>query len=184
MKLNRYALLLAILLAATVTTTAQRIVMKVMDPSQVPGEALMQGFTNWSEVLAVNAGASSGAVSWGGPGGSVAPPTTKCFTISMMQDKMVYYLKREMYTGSTLTSVEINALKETGQPSPQSYYRVLMENVYVTMVEEALNEDGMSVVNISFVPERFRYTYYPQTQTGALGTPVVFGWNQRTNQIW
>ncbi len=185
MKLNRYALLLGLLLAAAIPASAQNIVMKVMDPSQVPGESILQGFANWTELTAFNAGSSTELPTWGGTGGSAGIPTTKCFTISMKQDKMAYYLKKEMYSGSSLASVEINMLLQTGQTSMQAYYKVLMENVFVTLIEEAAGEDGRVYMNVSFMPERFRYSYYPQNpQNGTLGTPVIFGWNQRTNSTW
>ena len=185
MKLNRYALLLGFLLAAAIPASAQRMMMKVMDPGQIPGESIVQGFANWTELTAFNAGSSTELPTWAGPGGGAGMPTTKCFTISMRQDKMAYYLKKEMYTGSSLASIQIDVLKNTGQGALETYYRILMENVFVTLVEEAAGEDGSTVMNVSFMPERFRYTYYPQNPSnGTLGTPVIFGWNQRTNVIW
>ncbi|RZM21455.1 MAG: hypothetical protein EOO88_33190, partial [Pedobacter sp.] len=136
MKLNRYALLLGLLLAAAIPSMAQRIVMKVMDPSQIPGESVLQGFANWTELTAVNAGSTSEPPVWVGPGGSVGDAVTKCFTISMPQDRMAYYLKRKEYTRSGLVSIQIDVLKTTGATAPQTYYRILMENVFVTLIEE------------------------------------------------
>ncbi len=184
MKLNRLVLLVGLNLAIAIPSFAQNIVMKVMDPNQIPGESLYQGFANWTELTAFNGGSSTELPSWSGPGGGAGIPTTKCFTISMVQDKMAYYLKKEMYTGSALTSIEINMLLQSGQGAQQAYYKVLLENVFVTMIEEAAGDDGRVYMNVSFMPERFRYTYYPQTSAGTLGTPVIFGWNQRTNQPW
>lgn len=185
MKLNRTALLVGLIMATAIPSFAQRIVMKVLDPTQIPGQSLLQGYVNWTELTAFNAGSSATPPTWAGPGGGAGMPVTKCFTISMPQDKIAYYLKKEMYTGSSLASVEINMLLQSGQQSMESYYKVLMENVFVTLIEEAAGDDGRVYMNVSFTPERFRYTYYPQnSSTGALGTPVIFGWNQRTNQNW
>ena len=184
MKFNRQALLLCLIMAAAIPSFAQSIVMKVMDPNPIPGEVQLPNYENWTEVTAFNAGSTTEPPTWIGPGGGAGLPVTKCFTISMPQDKLAYYLKREMYTRSSLASVELNMLSPSGSPTTQAHYKVLLENVYVTLIEEAADDDGRIHMNVSFVPERFRYTYYPQSQTGTPNTPVIFGWNQRTNLNW
>ncbi|RYD93525.1 MAG: hypothetical protein EOP54_19030 [Sphingobacteriales bacterium] len=161
---------------------AQRTFMKVLDPNQINGESLQQGFQNWSEVTALNAGSTAELSATSNP--TPARPETKCFTFSMRQDKTTYYFKKEMYIGSNLASIQFDVVKNTGSQAFETYYRVFMENAYVTAIEEAVSEDGATMVNISVVPRRFRYTYWPQNPNGSLGTPVVFGWDNGTNQSW
>ena len=184
MKLKHSIVLLFVVFFTAISSASAQIVMKIMDPTQVNGESTLQGYANWTELSAFNGGSSS-TVPVAGPGGGAGPAVTKCFTVSMREDRTTYYLKKEMYTGSFLTSVQIDFLKNTGQPNPQPYYRLLMERVYVTFIEEAA-DDGSSMVtlNVSFTPERFRYTYWPQLPNGTLGTPVVFGWDTTINQSW
>lgn len=183
MKLQRFFLSgLCLLLAAG--ASAQRVYMKVMDPAHVEGESFNQQFPRWTEIIAFNAGSVSEITTTGGGGQTIGRPETKCFTISMRQDKVAYYLKKEMYTGSNIASIQLDAVKTTGSPEPQTYYRLLMENVFVSAIEEATEEDGTSTMNVSFVPRRFRYTYWPQLINGNLGTPVIFGWDVATNQPW
>lgn len=187
MKSIRFSLFLICLVAGSVAANAQSSVyMKVMDPSQINGESVATLFPGWTEINEFNAGSSAQAPVFSGGGGagpSLAVP--KCFTISMYQDKMAYYLKKQMFIGSTLTSLEIDFTKISGGTgAPLIYYKVQMENVYVTAIEEAGAAGSPVTMNVSFVPQRFRYTYYPQLATGALGTPVIFGWDNTTNTQW
>lgn len=174
MKPNRFSLLLIYLFAGALSASAQSY-MKVMDPNQINGESRNSAFINWTAISGFNGGSAVEGSD---------PTVTKCFTISMRQDKMAYYLKKEMYTGSSLTSVQLDFVKDVGLPSPATYYRLLMENVYVTAIEEALDDDGSIIMNVSFTPQRFRYTHWPQNPNGGLGTPVTFGWDVSTQQQW
>lgn len=184
MKFSRFSLLLLCLVASSFAVTAQSMFMKVMDPSQIPGESVAANYQNWTEISAFNAGSTSEPSGFGGAGGGAGPTIPKCFTISMRQDRMAYYLKREMFLGGTLVSIQMDFTRSSGQGAEVLLYRVQMENVYVTAIEEATSGDGVVTMNVSFTPERFRYTYWPQSPTGSLGTPVTFGWNVTTNQTW
>lgn len=175
--------LFSLCIFAANTGKSQNIFMKVMDPAQIPGETFSQAFPNWSEVLAFNAGATA-EISTGGGNPIPSRPETKCFTFSMRQDKATYYFKKEMYTSSNIASIQFDMVRTTNSPTPETYYRVFMENALVIAIEEAANEDGSTMVNISVVPRRFRYTYWPQNSNGTLGTPVIFGWDNVINQAW
>ena len=183
MKFTRFSLLLLCFVASSFAGAAQSIYMKVSDPSQINGESTASAFPNWTEITAFNAGATfQPPGSFGG--GATGPAVPKCFTISMLQDKMAYYLKRKQFFGTTLASLQLDFTKST-QTASVIYYRVQMENVYITAVEEAASTSNSGItINVSFVPEKFRYTYWPQNANGTLGTPVIFGWNVTTNQTW
>ncbi len=184
MKFTRFSLLLLCFVASNFAGAAQTsIYMKVLDPNQINGESTAALFPNWTGIIAFNAGATfQPPGSFGG--GATGPAVPKCFTISMPQDKMAYYLKRKQFFGTTLISLQMDFTKPSAG-NPVVYYRVQMENVYITAVEEAVTSaDGFVTVNVSFVPEKFRYTYWPQNANGTLGTPVIFGWNVTTNMIW
>lgn len=181
MKLLRF-LFAGICILMASGTNAQRMYMKVMDPVHIEGESFVTQFSKWTELAAFNGGSEAEPpAAFGGAPGELS---TKCFTISMRQDKSGYYLKKKMYARSTLASIQIDVTKNTGSANPETFYRLLMENVYVTSIEEAVDEDGSTTMNVSFVPRRFRYTYWPQLNNGTLGTPVQFGWDNSTNKEW
>jgi type VI protein secretion system component Hcp len=157
--------------------------MKVMDPGQVNGGVTSPAtFANWTEIAAFNAGSTAQSSVGGGGGTGMASP--KCFTISMQQDKMAYYLKKEMFIADALASIQVDFARFYAG-TPLVYYRVQMENVYVTAIEEASVAGDPVTMNVSFVPEKFRYTYWPTNANGSLSTtPVIFGWNVSTMQQW
>ena len=187
MKSIRFSLFLICLVAGSIAANAQTgVFMKVTDPGQINGESVATLFPGWTEINEFNAGSSAQPpVFSGGGGGGAYPAVPKCFTISMNQDKMAYYLKKQMFTGSSLVTLEINFTKTSGGTGASLiYYKVQMENIYVTAIEEAGSAGSPVTMNVSFVPQRFRYTYYPQLANGSLGTPVVFGWDNATNTQW
>jgi type VI secretion system Hcp family effector len=167
------------------TSSAQGpIYMQVTGSGAPQGEVTQTGFIGWTEINDFNAGATLEVSLVGGGGGGAGIPATKCFTISMLQDKASYYLKRQLYTGIPLTRVELVFQQTNGGGTLSTYYKVLMENVYVTAIEEAGNQDGRSLMNVSFTPSRFKYTYTPLSAGGNPGTPVVFGWDVAQNVQW
>ena len=89
-----------------------------------------------------------------------------------------------MFLGGFLLSVQLDFVKMNGPSTSVVYYRVLLEDVYVTAIEEAATDGELVRMNVSFTPARFRYTYFTQNPNGSQGTPVVFGWNMATQQTW
>ncbi|RYF90177.1 MAG: hypothetical protein EOO03_04270 [Chitinophagaceae bacterium] len=183
MKLLRFVLP-AMCMALSMNAISQNNFMKIMDPNQINGESRTTGFINWTEIMAFNGG-SGFEIIMGGGGSAPGKAETKCFTVSLIQDKTTYWLKKEMYTGSSMTSVQFDFTKVTNQATKQTYYRLYMEDVMVSNIEEAVDEGGQSIINVSFVPAKFRYSYWAQLPNGSLEpTPVVFGWDVMANKIW
>lgn len=182
MKPVRSFLLCLCITLGAFTSPAQEMYMQVTDPGAPLGESSRQSHAGWSDIFAYNAGSTSAVTLGGGAGGSVGMAATKCFTVSVYQDRMAYYLKRKMYTGSNIQRVTLDFIRPNGTSTGFMHYKVVMENVYVTAIEEA-NLVETITMNISFTPSRFRYTYYPQTG-GPGSTPVVFGWDVAQNIAW
>lgn len=183
MKFTRFSFLLLCFVATSFAGAAQsNIYMRVLDPSQINGESVAAGFQNWTEITAFNAGATQPSNFTQGSGKA----DSKCFTISMSQDKMAYYLKRKLFLGATLTSIQLDFTRPSNtSPTAFIYYMVQMENVYVTAIEEAqIQGNPLITMNVSFLPAKFRYTYTPQNPNGTAGTPTIFGWDVIMNAPW
>ena len=184
MKFTQFSFLLLCFVASSFAGAAQNYYLKVMDPTQINGESLASGYLNWTEINAFNAGSTLPNVSFTQGTGR---PDSKCFTISMYQDKMAYYLKRKLFLGATLTSIQLDFTRPSNiSPTAFIYYRVQMENVYVTAIEEATIQGNPYVtMNVSFVPARFRYTYFSQNPSnGTTAATTIFGWDVTTNTPW
>ena len=184
MKFTRFSFLLLCFVASSFAGAAQNYYLKVMDPTQINGESLASGYLNWTEINAFNAGSTLPNVSFTQGTGR---PDSKCFTISMYQDKMAYYLKRKLFLGATLTSIQLDFTRPSNiSPTAFIYYRVQMENVYVTAIEEAtIQGNPLITMNVSFLPARFRYTYFSQNPSnGTTAATTIFGWDVTTNTPW
>ncbi len=176
-------LLFGVLLSSSTAVSAQvNILMKVMDPLQINGESLINNYVNWIELKAWQGGGCSDVLLSGGGGSGAGIGKTDDFVFQLPEDKSTYYFKSQMYTGSPLQTIQIDFLVNTGGPSPLCAYRIEMVNAWVTAVRQTQNDaDNRGTTNISLKPEKFRYTYWPVTPAGTLGTAVVFGWNMITN---
>ena len=183
MKFTRFSFLLLCFVVSSFAGAAQNIYLKVMDPGQINGESQGVGYLTWTEINAFNAGSTLPNVSFTQGTGR---PDSKCFTISMFQDKMAYYLKRKLFLGATLTSIQLDFTRPSNtSPTAFIYYRVQMENVYVTAMEEAQTQGNpLITMNVSFLPARFRYTFFTQNSNGTTGPTTIFGWDVTTNATW
>ena len=162
----------------------QNMFMQITDPGAPLGEVFETGHVGWTNFLAYNAGSTSAVTLGGGGGGNVGMAATKCFTVSMNQDRMAHYLKRKMYTGTNIQRVTLDFIRVDGTGPGYMHYKVVMENVYVTAIEEG-DSGPIITMNISFTPSRFRYTYTPRDGSGGTAnTPVSFGWDVVQNIAW
>jgi type VI protein secretion system component Hcp len=184
MKLVRCFLFVLCIFAGAMHSSAQSQIYMRLNDGSVVGESTAQGFAGWTYINAFNAGSTSEVLIGAGGGGGMSPAVTKCFTVSMIQDKAAYFLKSKMYTGSPLTHVQFDFTKSGGNGTVITYYRVLLEDVYVSAIEEATTEGSIVTMNVSFTPQKFRYTYWPQNSAGTVGTPVIFGWDLNVNKSW
>ncbi len=179
-----HSLLLCLLFTTlTICSFAQGDIFMRLEGGGVQGESTVTNYVGWTEVNSFNGG-STAAVSTGGGGGGAAPAVTKCFTVSILQDKASYHLKRKMYLGSPLINVQLDFLRQNGAGGAIVYYRLFMENVYVTAIEEAVTDDAGILMNISFTPQRFRYSYFFQNPNGSPAPPSIFGWDTFQNTTW
>ena len=149
---------------------------KILDANGnvIAGTSMYAGHIN--EIDCVAEGQKSG----------VCSPTQNCgiatgsFIFTIPLGTCLNYLKNAMYRGLLLNSVEIVFIKAGA--TPFVFYKIRMENVAVTTHAESIETNGGGFYfQISFDPQKFHWTYTPQTPMGVAGTPVKFGWNKITN---
>ena len=177
--------LLIFILAFNFTGLAQQnIFMQITDPSIISGESLSASHPNWIDIQAFQAGGCATVTFTGGPGGTQpSNPTTNDFTFTTFVNKTTAHFKTQMNTGSVIATVVVDF--EINSGSLLIFYKIQMENAYVTSVTEAgTDADGRPLCNITLSPSKFRYTYRPINANGSLGTAVIFGWDRLTNTAW
>ena len=179
--------LFIVLINCFVPASAQTdMYMKVMDPAQINGESTNSLFPNWINIYGYNAGSTTPVSIGGGAGGSGATgnTSTNVFTFAMCVDKSLYELKRQMYLGSPLQTVQIDFVRYNNTAA-SVYYRLQFENAFISKIEEAgTTADGRPLCNISLTPVKFRYTYWAPSTGGPAAATVVFGWDVAANVAW
>lgn len=152
-------------------------------PLGIEGESVDIDHPKWIEALAT-AGGECTEITFGGPsGGTASRPTVKEFTFSFNLDKATNLLRKKLYEGVPITNMNIEYVRQGGGNN-LVFYKIYMEDVFVTSVDNGWSEGSLPIVNVSFKPIKFRYSYYPLTPQGNLGPAVIFGWNLQTNTMW
>lgn len=181
-----FTFLFIFILAVNITGLAQSgIFMQISDPSIIPGESLSTSHPNWIDIQAFQGGGCATVTFSPGPGGTQPnDATTGDFTFTTLVNKTTAHFKTQMYTRSDIGSLVVEFERNISN-SLLVYYKIQMENAYVTSVTEAGNNaDGRPLCNITLSPRRFRYTYYPTGNNGPSPTNFVFGWDRTTTTIW
>jgi type VI protein secretion system component Hcp len=78
---------------------------------------------------------------------------------------------------ATITFEQIGA-------TPYDYYKIDLMNVSVTSIVQADPHDITVNETIELRAARFKYSFTPLNADGSLGTPVSFGWDCLTNQVF
>ena len=157
---------------------AQEIFVKATDNTGtlIPGESVVS--THPNEIAALNFGQESSPCPSTTPGCGIV---TGNFVFNMIINKSINTFRRLMYLNLHLNTVDI-VFRKTG-PTPMEYYKIHLENVIVTNVHDISDATAGSAntFQISLDPQKFHWTYIPQLSTGALGTPIKFGYDKLTN---
>lgn len=167
---------LIIILFVSLQLNAQDIFVKVIDGSGtlLEGESLDRSHPN--EIMASSYGQqSSGCVA----GGIPCRATTGNFIFNMSISKPVNLLRKSMYLAAPLKSVDI-VFRKAGA-SLFEYYKIHLENVLVTGISESIASGSINEMQISLDPQKFHWTYIPQSASGTAGTPVKFGYDKASN---
>lgn len=167
---------LIIILFVSLQLKAQDIFVKVIDGSGtlLEGESLDRSHPN--EIIASSYGQqSSGCVA----GGIPCRATTGNFIFNMSMSKPVNLLRKSMYLAAPLRSVDI-VFRKAGA-SLFEYYKIHLENVLVTGISEGVSAGSINEMQISLDPQKFHWTYIPQSASGTAGTPVKFGYDKSSN---
>ena len=145
-------------------------------PAGIPGESADPTHPSWIDALASTGGECTVVNFTSGAG----QPAVKDFAFTFYYDRSTNPLRSALFTGVPISTITVDYIE---YPGALIKYKILMEDVYVTAIDNGWSSgDSRAIVNISFKPSRFRYTYY--ATAGNLGTGVVFGWNVVTGAPW
>ena len=162
-----------------------QIFVKIIDGSnnQIDGESL--DAKHPKEINATtfgqeNTGCASTPV--GSGGGTACGGTVGHFIFNMNLNASVPLLNKALFSGTHLRSADIVFRKSGGAGT--EYYKIHLESVTISHVTNSIDPGGLITVQVELAANKMGWTYIPQDQTGAPGTPVKFGWDTTTRSVW
>jgi type VI secretion system secreted protein Hcp len=178
---HRYALLIMVALAGTVAALPAVAGDIFMSVPGITGPVTAQGYVGDIPLLSYSQGFSrTGGTSGSGTG---AGSKTSCGNISiskLIDSTSTSFLHAAVlgFVVPTATIYFTGGSSEEGEVSP---YIITLTNfvvVSITQGDVSVSGQGLGLTeNISLQAQKFQFTFRPQLATGALGTPVTFGYD-------
>ena len=81
-------------------------------------------------------------------------------------------------TGKAFPKVELQMMKTTGRGTPETYFTMTMEGVFITRVSNSGTEEGNVMQKVEMVFKTVKIEYKAQdNRTGSLTTIKTFNWD-------
>lgn len=142
------------------------------------GESVQKGKEKWVELQGWDWEIEA-ETSWTkGGGASVGKPNPRRFTFVHSFDLASPVILGYICTGKAFPKAEVQMMRTTGKGTPETYFTLSMEGVFITKVAQAGTEEGSVSQNVELVFKTVRIEYKPQSpKDGSLGTPKSFSWD-------
>ena len=108
-------------------------------------------------------------------------PSVADFNVMIKLSAATVTLKKLLLNGTPLTSIDVTYIKSG--PTPFTYYKIRMENVTVTSVQESASSEE-PIFSASFTPARIAWAQIKQDPDGSAGTKTTYGWDVLGNVAW
>jgi type VI secretion system secreted protein Hcp len=147
----------------------------------IQGESTHVDHKGEVEVLSWSWGVSRAGAVHGGGGSSVGKAQPADLHIMHIYDKASPLLAKKCAQGVHFPAVVLTARKAgEGQ---KDFFKITMKEVFITSVAPSGGSGGDIVESVSMSYGQIDFSYKPQSETGALGGEVKFGWNVKTSVI-
>jgi type VI secretion system Hcp family effector len=81
-------------------------------------------------------------------------------------------------SGKAFPKIELQMMRTTGKGSPETYFTMTMEGVFITKVWNAGTDEGLVVQKVELVFKTVKIEYKPQdNKTGSLGAVRAYSWD-------
>jgi type VI protein secretion system component Hcp len=148
--------------------------MKAMDgATKLNGGSIVAGHSGEIDILSD----SQGEIRCDGCGKA----TLTDFSAMIKLSAATIALKKKTLNGTFLTSIDVAFIK--AGPTPFTYYKIHMENVATTSVQESASSEE-PIFAVSFAPARIAWQHVKQNSDGSQGTRTTYGWDVAINAAW
>ena len=150
------------------------VVMKAMDGATlVNGGSIVPGHINEVDILSNSQGESRCV------GCNVS--SVSDFSVMTVLSAATVTFKKLLLKGTQLTSIDITFIKQG--TTKFTYYRIHMENVTVTSVQESASSE-FPMFSLSFAPSKIAWQQVVQRSDGTAGVKTTYGWDVTNNVEW
>lgn len=142
------------------------------------GESIQKGKEKWIEIQGWDWEVQA-ETSWTkGGGASVGKPNPGKMNFEHFFDTASPVILGYICTGKAFPKVELQLMKTTGKGTPESYFTMTMEGVFITRVANAGTVEGNVVQKVEMVFKTVKIEYKPQNnKDGTLGPVKTFSWD-------
>ncbi|MFY8019380.1 MAG: Hcp family type VI secretion system effector [Inhella sp.] len=142
------------------------------------GESVQKGKEKWIEIQGWDWEIEA-ETSWTkGGGASVGKPNPGKMNWEHYFDTSSTVIMGYICTGKAFPKVEVQMMKTTGSASPETYFTMVMEGVFITKVQVNGTEEGNVVQKVEMVFKTVKIEYKAQdNKTGKLTAPKTYNWD-------
>lgn len=142
------------------------------------GESIQKGKEKWVELRGWDWEIEA-ETSWTKGGGAmVGKPNPGKLSFEHYFDTSSPVLMGYICTGRAFPKAEIQMLKTTGAGTPQTYFTMSLEGVFITKVSNSAAADGTITQKVVVVFKTVKIEYKPQdNKSGQLGAARTYNWD-------
>jgi len=142
------------------------------------GESIQKGKEKWVELQGWDWEVHADTNWTKGGGASVGKPNPGKLNFEHFFDTASTVMLGYICTGKAFPKAEIQMLKTTGAGSPQTYFTMTMEGVFITKVAQSAASDGRVTQKVEIVFKTVKIEYKSQdNKTGSLGAARTYNWD-------
>jgi type VI secretion system Hcp family effector len=142
------------------------------------GESIQKGKEKWIEITGWDWEVEAESSWTKGGGASVGKPNPGKLSFEHLFDTASPVILGYICTGKAFPKFELQMTKTTGKGSPETYFKMSMEGVYITKVSNAGTEEGTVTQKVEVVFKTVKIEYRAQdNKTGALVAAKTYNWD-------
>jgi type VI secretion system secreted protein Hcp len=142
------------------------------------GESIQRGKEKWIQIQGWDWEVDAESSWTKGGGASVGKPNPGKLRFQHHFDTASTVMLGFMCTGKAFPKAQLDMMKTTGKSSPETYFSMTMEGIFMTKIENSGTEDGTVIQNVEFVFKTVKIEYKPQNaKDGTLGAVRTYNWD-------
>ena len=142
------------------------------------GESIQKGKEKWVELQGWDWEVHADTNWTKGGGASVGKPNPGKLNFEHFFDTSSTVMLGFICTGKAFPKAEIQMMKTTGSASPETYFTMTLEGVFITRVAQSAASDGRVTQKVEVVFKTVKIEYKSQNnKDGKLGAARTYNWN-------